>query len=139
LWYYIPEIEYTYIEKEDALMKQYVDLFRALSDETRLRIMVLLSEKELCVCQIEAALDLPQAKVSRHLAVLRYAGLVKDRREGLWIYYSLAEPRNEVEKSLFQCFRECLRKEKFFRTDLASMKKCITQPLDVIAEMVRKS
>jgi ArsR family transcriptional regulator len=120
-------------------MKQYVDLFRALSDETRLRIMVLLSEKELCVCQIEAALDLPQAKVSRHLAVLRYAGLVKDRREGLWIYYSLAEPRNEVEKSLFQCFRECLRKEKFFRVDLANMKKCIAQPLEIIAQLVRKS
>jgi len=120
-------------------MKQYIDLFRALSDETRLRIMVLLSEKELCVCQIEAALDLPQAKVSRHLTVLRYAGLVKDRREGLWIYYSLSEPKNKVEENLFQCFRECLRKEKFFRADLVNMKKCIAQPLEIIAEMVRKS
>ncbi|MFQ5867959.1 MAG: ArsR/SmtB family transcription factor [bacterium] len=120
-------------------MKQYVDLFKALSDETRLRIMVLLSEKELCVCQIEAALGLLQAKVSRHLTVLRYAGLVRDRRDGLWIYYSLVEPKNEVEENLFKCFRECLRKEKFFRTDLASMKKCVAQPLDVIAEMVRKS
>jgi ArsR family transcriptional regulator len=120
-------------------MKQYVDLFKALSDETRLRIMVLLSEEELCVCQIEAALELPQAKVSRHLTVLRYAGLVKDRRDGLWIYYSLTEPRNKVEENLFECFRECLRKDKSFRTDLANMKKCIAQPLDVIAEMVRKS
>lgn len=120
-------------------MKQYVDLFKALSDETRLRIMVLLSEKELCVCQIEAALGLPQAKVSRHLGVLRYAGLVKDRRDGLWIYYSLTEPKNKVEENLFECFRECLRKERFFRVDLANMKKCIAQPLDIIAEMVRKS
>lgn len=120
-------------------MKQYVDLFKALSDETRLRIMVLLSEKELCVCQIEAALGLPQAKVSRHLTVLRYAGLAKDRRDGLWIYYSLAEPKNKVEENLFNCFRECLRKEKFFRVDLANMKKCIARPLETIAEMVRKS
>ena len=120
-------------------MKQYLDLFKALSDESRLRIMVLLSGKELCVCQIEAALKLPQVKVSRHLAVLRYVGLVKNRRDGLWIYYSLTEPRNKVEENLFECFRKCLRKEKSFRTDLASMKKCIAQPLDTIAEMVRKS
>jgi len=120
-------------------MKQYVDLFKALSDETRLRIMVLLSEKELCVCRIEAALGLPQAKVSRHLAILRYARLVKDRRKGLWIYYSLSEPKNKVEENLFECFRECLRKERFFRADLANMKKCVAQPLDIIAEMVRKS
>lgn len=118
-------------------MKQYVDLFKALSDETRLRIMVLLSEKELCVCQIEAALGLPQVKVSRHLTVLRNAGLVRDRRDGLWIYYSLSLPKNMVEENLFNCFRECLRKEKSFRADLTNMKKCIAQPLDVIAEMVR--
>lgn len=76
-------------------------------------------------------------KVSHHLAVLRYAGLVKDRRDGLWIYYSLTEPRNKVEENLFECLRECLRKDKSFRADLANMKKCIAQSLDVIAEMVR--
>jgi ArsR family transcriptional regulator len=118
-------------------MKQYIDLFSALSDETRLRIIVLLSEKELCVCQIEAALGLPQAKVSRHLTVLRYASLVKDRRDGLWIYYSLAEPKNEIEKNLFECFRKCLRKEDAFKTDLSSMKKCIAKPLDLVADMAR--
>lgn len=119
-------------------MKQYIDLFSALSDETRLRIAVLLSEKELCVCQIEAALGLPQAKVSRHLTVLRYAGLVKDRREGLWVYYSLAEPKNKLEENLFECLKECLRKEQSFRADLAKMKKCIVKPLDLVAEMAKK-
>lgn len=119
-------------------MKQYLSLFKALSDETRLRIVVLLSEKELCVCQIEAALELPQVKISRHLTVLRNSGLVKDRRDGLWIYYSLEEPRNKVEENLFKCFRECLRREEHFRVDLANMKKCIAQPLDAIAEMAKK-
>ena len=119
-------------------MKQYLDLFSALSDETRLRIMVLLSEKELCVCQIELALGLPQTKISRHLTVLRYAGLVKDRRDGLWIYYSLVEPKNKVEEILFKCFKECLRKEQSFRLDLFSMKKCISQPLDLVADMAKK-
>jgi len=138
LWYYICVIAYK-DTTEGGSMKQYIDLFKTLSDETRLRIMVLLSEKELCVCQIEAALGLPQTKVSRHLTVLRYAGLAKDRRDGLWIYYSLAEPKNRVEENLFNCFRECLRKEESFKADLANMKKCIARPLEVIAEMVRKS
>lgn len=119
-------------------MEEYVDLFKALSDETRLRIMVLLSEKELCVCQIETALGLPQVKVSRHLAVLRYSGLVKDRRDGLWVYYSLTKPKNKVEESLFECFRECLRKEPALKTDLTNMKKCVTQPLELVADMAKK-
>lgn len=119
-------------------MEKYVDLFKALSDETRLRIIVLLSEKELCVCQIEAALRLPQVKVSRHLAILRYAGLVKDRRDGLWIYYSLAEPKNKLEEILFDCFRNCLRKEKALSFDLANMKKCVIQPLEVVSNIAKK-
>lgn len=61
-------------------MKDELNLFKALSNETRLRIMVLLSEKKLCVCQIEWALRLTQAKVSRHLTVLKNAGFVKDSR-----------------------------------------------------------
>lgn len=119
-------------------MKKYVDLFKALSDETRLRIMVLLSKEELCVCQIEAALELAQSKISRHLTVLRYTGLVNTRRDGLWIYYSLAEPKNEVEENLFKCFRECLRRDESISADLANMKKCVDQPLDMISKMVRE-
>ena len=65
-------------------------LFKALSDETRLRIVALLSHGELCVCHLESGLDLPQPTVSRHLAVLRAAGLVETRREGSWVYYRLA-------------------------------------------------
>lgn len=105
-------------------MQQYADFFKALSDQTRLRIMVLLSKKELCVCQIEAALDLPQVKVSRHLTVLRYTGLVQFRRAGQWIYYSLSRPKNWLEKNLFSTFREFLQKEKLFRKDFDSLKKC---------------
>ena len=73
-------------------MKQYADSYKALSDETRLRILaLLLAEGELCVCDIIAALRLPQSTVSRHLAILRKTGWVDDRRCGLWIYYSLRD------------------------------------------------
>ena len=64
-------------------------LFRALGDETRLRIIALLAHGELCVCHLQAALELPQPNVSRQLAILRAAGLVEDRREGTWVYYRL--------------------------------------------------
>lgn len=65
-------------------------LFKALSDETRIRVVALLAHGESCVCDIETGLDLPQPMVSRHLAVLRSAGVVETRREGSWVYYRLA-------------------------------------------------
>jgi ArsR family transcriptional regulator len=73
-------------------MKATAQLFKALSDETRLRILALLSAGELCVCDLMAVLDLPQSTVSRHLAYLRHAGLVEDRRRGVWMYYRLSTP-----------------------------------------------
>jgi ArsR family transcriptional regulator len=73
-------------------MNKNVQIYKALADETRLRILaLLLSEGELCVCDIIAALKLPQSTISRHLAHLRKAGWVNDRRCGLWIYYSLRD------------------------------------------------
>jgi len=65
-------------------------LFKALGDETRLRIVALLSHEELCVCHLQEALRLSQPHVSRHLGTLRTAGVVESRREGSWIYYRLA-------------------------------------------------
>ena len=73
-------------------------LFRALGDETRLRIIALLAHGELCVCHLQDALGLPQPTVSRQLATLRAAGLVEDRRDGTWVYYRLrrqADPESE--------------------------------------------
>lgn len=73
-----------------AMMQETSRQFKALSDETRLRIMaLLLNAGELCVCDLTDTLQLPQSTVSRHLAYLRKSGLVRDRREGLWMYYSI--------------------------------------------------
>lgn len=85
------------------------DLFRAFADPTRLRILNLLGEqKELCVCDLRAALGESQPKVSRHLAVLRRAQLVEARREGKWIYYSLATANGPLHRTLLRCVRSCL-------------------------------
>ena len=83
-------------------MKEMTQIFKALSDETRLRIMSLLvNDKELCVCDIMEALHLPQSKASRHLSYLRNAGLVDDRRHGVWIYYKINRERLEHASVVF--------------------------------------
>lgn len=70
-------------------MQDLLDIFKALSDETRLRILKLLERGELCVCDIVTALDMSQPKVSFHLNALKGAGLIKDRKQGKWIHYRL--------------------------------------------------
>jgi ArsR family transcriptional regulator len=73
-------------------------LFKALGDETRLRIVALLSHGELCVCHVQEALGLSQPNASRQLAVLRNAGVVEARREGTWTYYRLARQPDAVSE-----------------------------------------
>lgn len=85
------------------------DLFRAFADPTRLRLLNLLeAQKEICVCDLCEALGEPQPKVSRHLAVLRRAGLVEVRRDGKWVYYALADGSTPLHRTLLRCVRTCL-------------------------------
>lgn len=71
-------------------MLEVQDFYDVLSDETRRRLLaLLLKEGELCVCELGYALDMPQPKVSRHLAVMREAEVLAQRREGTWVYYRL--------------------------------------------------
>ncbi len=72
-------------------MNELTVIFKALSDETRLRIIKLLEKGELCVCDITAALDMVQPKVSFHLSTLKDAAFIKDRKEGKWTHYNLNE------------------------------------------------
>jgi ArsR family transcriptional regulator len=87
-----------------------VDLaFRAFSDRTRLRILHLLRDGEVCVGDLVKVLRVPQPTASRHLAYLRRAGLVGIRRQGLWAYYSLAPANGSFHQSLLDCLGECFR------------------------------
>jgi ArsR family transcriptional regulator len=70
-------------------MQEILNIFKALSDETRLRILKLLEGGDLCVCDIFSALDMVQPKVSFHLSVLKEAGLIADRKEGRWVHYRI--------------------------------------------------
>lgn len=81
-------------------MRQTTQILKALTDETRLRILALLGQGELCVCDLIAVLQLPQSTVSRHLALLKSAGWVTDRRQGLWMYYRLADEGTPLRMAL---------------------------------------
>ncbi len=87
-----------------------VDLmFRAFSDRTRLRVLNLLREREeICVCDLMRVLDLPQAKVSRHLAYLRKAGLVAGRKEKQWMHYRLVPTTGGFHAKLLECLGCCM-------------------------------
>lgn len=82
-------------------MKETARIFKALSDETRLRILVLLREHgELCVCDLMSALELPQSTVSRHLAYMKNAGLLNDKRCGVWMHYSIRQDSDRFRELL---------------------------------------
>ena len=101
-------------------------LFKALSDPTRLRLAALLAIKgEICVCYLAEALEAQDFKISRHLGILRAAGIVEARREGTWMHYKLASPRSEVERCLFDCLRRHLRGHPTVRADLKRLSRAV--------------
>ncbi|MDP4095154.1 MAG: metalloregulator ArsR/SmtB family transcription factor [Bacillota bacterium] len=97
-------------------MDTLVDILKALSDETRLRILNLLYEKELCVCEVMEVLQISQAKASRHLIYLKNAGLVKDRKHAQWAYYSMN--RDERFKFMDSLIYDNLRNLEPYKTDV---------------------
>ena len=105
-------------------MENEAAVFKVLADPTRLRLMVLLSiQGETCVCKLAEALNAPDFKISRHLGIMRSAGLVEARREGTWMHYKLSNARNRLEECLQQCFRECLAAHPIVKTDMKRLSK----------------
>lgn len=98
------------------------DVFRAFADPTRLRILNLLIEGEVCVCDLCSILDEIQPKVSRHLAYLRRAGLVDVRRDGKWMHYRLAKHAKGLERTLINCVKSCLREIDVLQEDLERLR-----------------
>jgi ArsR family transcriptional regulator len=98
-------------------------LFKALGDETRLRIVALLAHGELCVCHLETALGLTQPTASRHLAVLRNAGIVDTRRDGSWVYYNLVEQNDPACERLLAALIETFAQREVLRADVERLRK----------------
>src|SRR3954454_9678702 len=107
-------------------------LFKALADETRLRILGLLLTGKVCVCHIHETLKIPQPKASPHLAYLRRAGLVETRRDGLWIHYRLAQFPDPVVEAIADAVRHSLTHVEQVRHDAGRLGKktgcCLPAP-----------
>ena len=94
---YVKELKQLVKSKvNDQPARRQSGIFKALSDPTRIRMVRLLNIREMCVCEIMTALDLTQATASHHLNILENAGLLKDKREGKWIFYALTN--SEIPK-----------------------------------------
>lgn len=98
-------------------MEQLSQFFKALSEETRLRIVMLLTQGELCVCDLMIVLDEPQSKVSRHLAYLKNSGFTDSQRVGVWMHYSLKKNSGEIFKAQIDFLKERLSHLPQFRLD----------------------
>ena len=94
-------------------MKHFIRVMKALSDPNRVRVLKLLQDEELCVCNIQGFLQLAQSTVSRHMKVLEDAGLVERRRQGTWIMYKLsAEHESEYEAAMLSHLEGWLEEDK---------------------------
>lgn len=102
--------------------------FQALGDNTRLRLLNLMAEQEVCVCYFVEILDAPQPKISRHLAYLRNAGIVEARREGKWMHYRIAMPPHTGAKEILRQTLAWMKEDKGMRADRERLKKACCSP-----------
>lgn len=105
-------------------------MFSAIADMTRLRILHLLIHKELCVAGLVESLGEAQPKVSQHLRVLRTSGLVRERRDGKWVFYSLAKPSSRFHTQMLRCLGVCHQEVKVLRRDCARMRVMLSTDRD---------
>jgi ArsR family transcriptional regulator, arsenate/arsenite/antimonite-responsive transcriptional repressor len=110
-------------------MEQLVQMYKALSEDMRLRIMMLLIQGELCVCDLMAIFEQPQSKVSRHLAYLKHSGLIKGRRVGTWMHYSIKEPLDSTIDAQLNFMKQQLSRLPAFLDDEQKMQDIKRQKL----------
>lgn len=103
-------------------------LFRALADPTRLRLLNLIADKEICVCYFVEILKISQPKISRHLAYLRRAGIVAARRQGRWMHYRLVAPQDAVSYAILKETLAHLRQIPELQGDLAKLETSCCNP-----------
>ncbi len=108
---------YVYMKKMEKLMK-------LLSDNTRLRILMLLMRRELCVCQIMGVLGVSQPLVSRNLKLLGDAGFLTERKEGKLVFYSIKKKMDVLNSRLIELLKETLKGDRILSEDLRSLRDC---------------
>src|ERR1700694_2569370 len=102
--------------------------FQALGDNTRLRLLNLMGEQEVCVCYLVEILGAPQPRISRHLAYLRNAGIVSARREGKWMHYRIVMPPHRGDAQVLRQTLKSLKEDKAMQADRARLAKACCSP-----------
>lgn len=110
-------------------------LFRALADPTRLRILNLISDQEICVCFFVDVLGEGQPKISRHLAYLRSAGIVASRREGKWMHYKLEMPEDANAAEILRSTLKSLRRDPKMQRDREKLSRACCGPRSLVQVM----
>jgi ArsR family transcriptional regulator len=110
-------------------------VFKALADPTRIRIVGLLLGGEVCVCHIHETLGIPQSKASRHLAYLRKNGIVAGEKRGLWVYYKLAPKKEGIVQILMEASQRCISHLETVQKDATKLAKktgcCVAVPQEL--------
>ncbi len=105
-------------------MQEMTDAMKVLSDQSRVRILMLLRGRELCVCQIMGVLGMSQPLVSRNLSLLQKAGFLDDRREGKMIFYTIKRNPERIQRRLIEILTESLMRNSLLAADLKSLGEC---------------
>jgi len=115
-------------------MKKYPleRLFKALADPTRLRLINLIADREVCVCYFVEVIDAPQPKISRHLAYMKRAGIVSARRDGKWIHYKLVMPPDPHAASILQATVDSLKQDRELQRDFQRLTKACCGPKSLV-------
>lgn len=121
-------------------MRQLETALKAAADPTRTRILKLLEDRELCVCQIQSVLRLAPSTISKHLAILKASGLVDDRRAGRWVHYALAgKGHNLYAKDVLRLVRGALVRDAKIIDDQRRLAKVLKTPIDVLCAKAERT
>ena len=111
-----------------------IQIYECLCDETRLRLLHLLSHTPLCVCHFQAVLKEPQVKISKHLLYLKKHGLVESRQYQNWRIYKLPEKQSYELRRHLQCLQDCIHENKLFREDLKRLKAVTAEASSIVRQ-----
>jgi ArsR family transcriptional regulator, arsenate/arsenite/antimonite-responsive transcriptional repressor len=116
------EYEYT----NGVINMEIVEIFKALSDESRVRILNILKSKKMCACDIESILNLPQANISRHLSKLKSVGIINSEKKSQWVYFWISEECIEKYSFIKKIFKKDFNEEILVK-DREKMEKYLKQ------------
>ena len=119
-------------------MDHFIETTKALADPNRVRTLMALRERELCVCRIIELLQLAPSTVSKHLTILKRAGLIESRKEGRWMHYRLSSDKSAQARATLDWIFQTLEGSSKIKADQAQMRKIMNMDLDKLTKIYKK-